>query len=99
MSLINAPCRQLTVLASVCPEVGQVDFSAPLSSMTPYFRGYPERPFRSAKTVLAVVRLKLWLGSRDPYQSIRLMSQPSAIMNESCAPTVADEFSLYPTVL
>src|SRR5256885_13530677 len=99
MSLINAPCRQLIVLLSVCPEVEQVDFRAPLSSMMPYFRGYPERPFRSAKTVLAVVRLKFWLGSSDPYQTIRLMSQPSAIMNESCALAVADKFSLYPTLL
>src|SRR5438093_6916676 len=73
---------------------GAGGLQSPLSSMMPYFRGYPERPFRSAKTVLAVVRLKFWLGSSDPYQSIRLMSQPSAIMNESCALTVADEFSL-----
>src|SRR3989442_13548220 len=94
MSLINAAFRQVIVVLSACPEVWQVDFSAPLSSMMPNLSGYPGRPLRSENTVLAVVRLKLWLGSRDPYQSTRLMSQPSAIMNEPCALTVAAEFSL-----
>src|SRR5712691_5973802 len=98
MSFASALCRQLTVVLSL-NEVEQLDFRAPLSSNIPNFSGYPERPLRSAKTVFVVVRSKLWSGSRDPQKSTRLMSQPSVIMNESCAATVAEEFSLYPTLL
>ena len=66
MSVIRAFSKQVKVALSVWFEVGQLEISAPLSSITPNFSGYPARPFKSAKTALVVARLKLWFGSSEP---------------------------------